>query len=322
VKHSSVGMARVAVARGEALLRYSFPEPHPLNRVRLERFYELLDRENLGDRVAFIEPEMSTVEDIMLFHTKDYVEFVREKSMKGYGYLDYGDTPAFPGCYEASAYVVGTTLKMLKLILDGVFKTAFNPMGGLHHARRDRAGGFCIFNDAAIAIEYLLKKAGLKSVAYVDIDAHHGDGVCYDFYSDERVVFADIHQDGRTLYPGTGFRHEMGEGGARGHKLNIPLLPYSGDEEFIKAFQEVEEFLEKHEFDFVLLQCGADGLMGDPLTTLQYSDRAHGYAASRLKEISSRRCGGRILAMGGGGYSPENVARAWTAVVKALAEDC
>jgi acetoin utilization protein AcuC len=97
VKHSSVGMARVAVARGEALLRYSFPEPHPLNRVRLERFYELLDRENLGDRVAFIEPEMSTVEDIMLFHTKDYVEFVQEKSQKGYGYLDYGDTPAFSG---------------------------------------------------------------------------------------------------------------------------------------------------------------------------------------------------------------------------------
>ena len=198
------GMGRVAVARGEALFRYSFPEPHPLNKLRLERFYEMLDRENLGDRVVFIEPEISTPEDIMLFHTKDYVEFVQEKSQKGYGYLDYGDTPAFPGCYEASAYVVGTTLSLLKLILEGVYKTGFNPMGGLHHARRDRAGGFCIFNDAAIAIEYLLKKRGLKFVAYVDIDAHHGDGVCYDFYSDERVIFADIHQDGRTLYPGQG----------------------------------------------------------------------------------------------------------------------
>jgi len=314
-------MKAVAVAKGEELFRYSFPEPHPLNRVRLERFYELLQgREKLLQQVVFVNPVAASRDEILLYHTPDYVRFVEEKCRAGYGYLDYGDTPAFPGCFEAASYVVGTTLEVLKRILRDEFPSGFNPMGGLHHARRDRAGGFCIFNDASVAIEYLLKVVGVRRVAYVDIDAHHGDGVCYDFYGDERVIFADIHQDGRTLYPGTGFRHEVGEGKAHGTKLNIPLLPFSGDEEFKKAFEEVVGFLEKFEFDFLLLQCGADGLMGDPLTNLQYSHLAHLHAAKTLRKLAEEKCGGKILAMGGGGYDPDNVARAWVSVVEGLAE--
>jgi len=306
----------LTIARGEELFLYSFPAPHPLSRVRLERFFQLLDEKNL--RVRFVKPSLASREIIELFHTPLYVNFVEKMSQTGSGYLDYGDTPAFPGCYEAASYVVGTTIKLIDLIMEGETERGFNPMGGLHHARKDSAGGFCIFNDAGIAIEYLLQKKGLSSVAYVDIDAHHGDGVCYDFYSDERVIFADVHQDGRTLYPGTGFRDETGSGKAKGLKLNIPLLPFSGDSEFISAFKEVESFLEKHDFQFLLLQCGADGLDGDPLTNLQYSPMAHGYAAERLLEIARRKCGGRVLAMGGGGYNPENVARAWVEVVSKL----
>ncbi|MEM4342460.1 MAG: acetoin utilization protein AcuC [Candidatus Caldarchaeum sp.] len=314
-------MRRIGLARGPELFLYSFPEPHPLNRIRLEAFYQKIDSEGKElQGLLFVEPEKAGKDDVTLFHTPSYVEFVEERCRVGRGYLDYGDTPAFPGCFEAASYVVGTTLKLLRMILSGEISAGFNPMGGLHHARRDRAGGFCIFNDAGVAIEYLLRRENIRNVAYVDIDAHHGDGVCYDFYSQKRVIFADIHQDGRTLYPGTGFRNETGEGEARGTKLNIPLLPYSGDEEFFQAFQEVEQFLEKHEFDFLLLQCGADGLMGDPLTNLQYSAKAHSYAASRLLKIAEKKCGGRILAMGGGGYDPVNVAHAWTAVVKAFAE--
>ncbi|MEM4280628.1 MAG: acetoin utilization protein AcuC [Candidatus Caldarchaeum sp.] len=315
-------MARVAVAKGEELMMYSFPEPHPLNKVRLERFYELLGREkSVVENAVFVKPVKAGYDEIVLFHTEKYMRFVEEKCRQGYGYLDYGDTPAFPGCFEAASYVVGTTLDILKRILRGEFAGGFNPMGGLHHARRDRAGGFCIFNDAAVAIEYLLKVERVNNIAYVDIDAHHGDGVCYDFYSDERVIYADIHQDGRTLYPGTGFRNETGEGRAKGRKLNIPLLPFSGDGEFIKAFEEVENFLRQFEFDFLLLQCGADGLLGDPLTNLQYSPEAHRHAAVSLKKIAEEKCEGKILAMGGGGYDPDNVARAWTAVVKALAHE-
>jgi acetoin utilization protein AcuC len=307
----------LTVARGEELFLYSFPPPHPLSRVRLERFYQLLD-ERMGPGIRFIKPSLAPREVIELFHTPRYVGFVQRMSQTGSGYLDYGDTPAFPGCYEAAAYVVGTTVKLIDLILSGETAAGFNPMGGLHHARRDSAAGFCIFNDAGVAIEYLLRRAGLSRIAYVDIDAHHGDGVCYDFYSDERVVFADIHQDGRTLYPGTGFRNEMGSGKARGFKLNIPLLPYSGDDDFITSFKEVETFLESMEFEFLLFQCGADCLDGDPITSLQYSPRAHRYASERLLEIAKRKCGGRILAMGGGGYNPENVARAWVEVALTL----
>ncbi|MEM1952699.1 MAG: acetoin utilization protein AcuC [Candidatus Caldarchaeum sp.] len=314
-------MQKIAVAKGPELFKYTFPAPHPFGRMRLEAFYENIEKEkpNLPNMV-FVEPAIADLETILLYHTKDYVEFVMEKCKAGRGYLDYGDTPAFPGCFEASSYVVGTTMKLLKKILDGEFASAFSPVAGLHHARRDRAGGFCIFNDAGVAIEFLLQKEGLRRVAYVDIDAHHGDGVCYDFYRDKRVIFADIHQDGRTLYPGTGFRNEDGEGEAKGTKLNIPMLPFSGDEEFFKAFKEVEEFLMKFDFDFLLLQCGADGLMGDPLTNLQYSPEAHHYAAASLRKIAEVKCDGKILAMGGGGYNPTNVALAWTVVVKSLAE--
>ncbi|MEM1937201.1 MAG: acetoin utilization protein AcuC [Candidatus Caldarchaeum sp.] len=315
-------MSSLALAKGEELFLYSFPDPHPLNRTRLERFYQLLEKDQpLLSRVEFVKPVRADVSEIGLFHTDGYVKYVEERCRHGHGYLDYGDTPAFPGCFEAASYVVGTTLTLLREVLSGRYRAGFNPMGGLHHARRDRAGGFCIFNDAAVAIEYLLRKDEIDSIAYVDIDAHHGDGVCYDFYGDERVIFADIHQDGRTLYPGTGFRNETGEGKARGTKLNIPLMPFSGDDEFIKAFEEVMEFLEKFEFDFLLLQSGADGLRGDPLTSLQYSPEAHRHAAKALKSLAGKKCGGRILAMGGGGYNPDNVARAWKAVVEALAED-
>ncbi|MEM3096449.1 MAG: acetoin utilization protein AcuC [Nitrososphaerota archaeon] len=310
-------MPSLTVARGEELFTYSFPYPHPLGRARLEKFYETLDK-NINPNIRFTQPVLSGRDVIELFHTPRYVSFVQRMSEVGRGYLDYGDTPAFLGCYQAAAYVVGTTIKLLDLILSGETSMAFNPMGGLHHARRDSAGGFCIFNDAGVAIEYLLRKKGVGRVAYVDIDAHHGDGVCYDFYSDERVLFADIHQDGRTLYPGTGFRHETGSGQARGLKLNIPLMPFSGDSEFIEAFHEVEDFLMRHEFQFILFQCGADGLDGDPITNLKYTHLAHGYAAERLAEIADMKCGGRLLAMGGGGYNPENVARAWVEVARRL----
>jgi len=310
----------VAVAKGEELLRYSFPGSHPMKRARLERFYEYLQASvDLRSSIVYATPKLASEEELIIFHTPEYVKFVKLACERGSGFLDYGDTPAFKNCFEAASYVVGTTLEMCRIVLSGEVERAFNPMGGLHHARRGSAGGFCIFNDAGVAIQYLLDKQGLRRVAYVDIDAHHGDGVCYDFYNDSRVVFADIHQDGRSLYPGTGFEYETGEGDAKGMKLNIPLQPLSGDDEFIDAFSRVESFISEFEFDFILLQCGADGIRGDPITSLQYSPRAHRHAAERLARLAGEKCGGRVVAMGGGGYSSSNVAAAWTEVVRGLA---
>lgn len=313
-------MHLLAVVKGEELLNYSFPEPHPLNKRRLKMFYSAIEQEeSLKDRILFIKPVISSKEEIALFHEKSYIDYVKIKSEMGSGYLDYGDTPAYKGCYEAAAYVVGSSLELAKNILKGNVLRGFNPMGGLHHAMRGSAGGFCIFNDPGVVISYLLEKVGLKSIAYVDIDAHHGDGVMYPFYSDKRVIIVDIHQDGKTLYPGTGFRHETGEGEAVGTKLNIPLPPGASDREFFAAFEEAINFLEKFKFDFLIFQSGADCLKGDPLTGLAYSLRSHSYAANKLKEIAIRKCKGRLLALGGGGYNAENVAKAWMEVVKSLA---
>jgi acetoin utilization protein AcuC len=203
-------------------------------------------------------------------------------------------------------------------VLSGRLDHFFNPVGGLHHARRDRAGGFCVFNDAAIAVCELLEKKQMKRVAYVDIDAHHGDGVFYAFESDPRVIIGDIHEDGHFLYPGTGDSSETGSEGAQGTKLNIPMHPWAEDLEFFEAFDRVERFVRKAKPEFILFQCGADCLAGDPITSLSYTAAVHSYASKKLHELSHEVCDGRIVAMGGGGYDPLNVSEAWMAVVGEL----
>ena len=312
---------RLGVSFGPESNLYSFPQGHPMSKAR-SRLFEASIRElaesSGKEKMTIVGPIRAADQDVLLFHTRAYVDFVRESSEIGSGYLDYGDTPSFKGVFEASLFPVGNTLNGLELVLKGDFDHFFNPIGGLHHARRDRAGGFCVFNDAAIAICSLLGK-GTDRIAYVDIDAHHGDGVFYAFESDPRVIIGDVHEDGRFIYPGTGGESETGAGKAEGTKLNIPLPPRAGDEEFRRAFHRVEVFVRKFEPKFILFQCGADGLEGDPITQLGYTAAAHAYATAKLHNLAHELCGGRILAMGGGGYNPANVSAAWTAVAKGLA---
>jgi acetoin utilization protein AcuC len=220
--------------------------------------------------------------------------------------------------YEAAATVVGTTMDAVQRIMGGECRRAFVPIAGLHHAARDSAAGFCVFNDCGVAIESLKADHGLTRVAYVDIDAHHGDGVFYAFEDDSEVLFADMHQDGRTLYPGTGFANETGTGKAQGCKLNIPLPPGADDRAFMSEWDKVEEYLHANQPDFILLQCGADSIRGDPLTAMSFSPKAHAHAAERLREIADTYSEGRLLAMGGGGYSLRNIAAGWIAVVESL----
>jgi len=188
----------------------------------------------------------------------------------------------------------------------------------LHHARRHVAAGFCVFNDCGIAIEYLRHQYGIKRVAYVDIDAHHGDGVFYSFEDDPDLLFADIHQDGRTLYPGTGAKDETGKGDAIGTKLNIPVPPFADDAVFQTVWPQIESYLQINEPEFILLQCGADSIEGDPITNMAFSPGSHAYAAKRLCALADQYCDGKFLAMGGGGYNHDNIARAWTAVVDSM----
>ena len=268
-----------------------------------------------------LEPRLIKEEELLLFHDKEYIEFVKRVSEIGYGYLDYGDTPAYKGVYEASCYSAGSTLKAFEEVIKGEVDHAFNPSGGLHHAYKNRAAGFCVFNDPGLLIEYARKHYDMKKFLYVDIDAHHGDGVYYSYEEDPYVYIVDFHEDGRYLYPGTGFEFEKGKGKAYGTKINIPLKPYSTTEDVLKKLVEIEEFIYEIDFDLILLQCGADGLKGDPLTHLQYTERVHEEVTRLLHKASHEKCKGRIIAMGGGGYNFENVAKAWVKVVETLAED-
>jgi len=313
-------MADVAVYIGEELARYGFGEGHPFGYDRLGAFEKRYRELGLDQRVMELPPSSATQAEIERFHTHEYVERVKSQSISGEGYLDCGDTPAFKGVYEAAATVVGTSLKAVRAIMQGEVRRAFIPIAGLHHARRDSASGFCALNDCGVLIETLLGEYGLQRIAYVDIDAHHGDGVFYAFESDPRVLFADIHEDGRFLYPGTGSIDETGSGDAVGMKLNLPAPPNSRDDVFEIYWDKIEAYLLQHPPEFILLQAGADSIAGDPITHLNFTPAAHAHAASRLCQIADQTAQGRLLVMGGGGYNMDNLASAWTAVVQAMVE--
>jgi len=307
--------AMVAVYPGEELARYAFGHAHPFGPYRHAAFLAEFERRGYGQLVDVQAPVAADQADLELFHTHEYVERVKRQSVLGHGFLDWGDTPAYPGVYEAAATVAGTTLAAVGHILSGHCRRAFVPIAGLHHARRDEAAGFCVFNDCGIAIEALRRRHGLRRIAYVDIDAHHGDGVFYAFEDDPNLIFADLHEDGRYLYPGTGSAEERGCGTAFGSKLNVPLPAGATDRDFMAQWELVERFIIDARPEFILFQCGADSLGGDPLTHLAFTAAAHAHAARRLCGVADRLCDGRLLALGGGGYDAGNLAQAWNDVV-------
>lgn len=303
---------------GDGLAHYHFGDAHPFGPRRYPAFVKALQAQPWSAGVKRQAPVQAGRTEIERFHSPEYVQRVRQQSAEGQGYLDYGDTPAVKAIYEAAATVVGAGLHAAASIMAGHIRRAFIPIAGLHHARRDAAAGFCVFNDCGVIIETLLADFQLDRVAYVDIDAHHGDGVYYGFEDNPAVIIADLHQDGRTLYPGTGRADETGTGDAKGTKLNIPMPPGASDAHFMDAWPRVEAFLQQHPPDFVLLQCGVDSLAGDPLTAMHYSPAAHAHAAQRLRQLAEQYCEGRLLAMGGGGYNLANIATGWTKVAESL----
>jgi acetoin utilization protein AcuC len=308
----------VRVYHGEGLAAYGFGHGHPFGTDRLNAFWQEALRRGLDRRVEIAPPVVCAPTDLTLFHTSAYVDRVRQQSLSGEGYLDYGDTPAFRGCFEAASTVVGSVLDAVQWMLGAPGRRAFVPIAGLHHARRDSAAGFCVFNDPGVAIEALRARHGIRRVAYVDIDAHHGDGVFYAFEEDPQLIFADIHEDGRYLYPGTGAASETGRGTAQTTKLNLPMPPGADDHVFHEAWARAEAFVRAARPQFIILQAGADSVAGDPLTHLQYSPQAHGHAAARLARLADDCCHGWLLALGGGGYNRASLAAAWSEVVAAL----
>lgn len=300
-------------------IRYDFGPDHPLKPVRVELTVALIRACGLTEHegVTTLPRDPFGTEDVLRLHTSAYVEAVQRESENPVGDgafgLGMGDNPVFRGMHEASLEVCGASVAAARAVWEGRVLHAFNPAGGLHHAMPDRAAGFCIYDDPAFAIEWLLRN-GARRVAYIDVDTHHGDGVQTMFYSDPRVLTVSLHESGRYLFPGTGFPDEVGDGDARGTSLNVPLAPSTPGSVWLDAFEQVvPPALDAFRPEVIVTQLGCDTHVTDPLAHLALTTDDYVVAARRLHELAHEHADGRWVAMGGGGYQLASVVpRAWT----------
>jgi acetoin utilization protein AcuC len=308
--------APAAIVWDSALLGYDLGGEHPLHPIRLELTIRLAKALGVLDGVELLVPEEAPLEEIERIHDSGYVAAVREAPMAGWDVghgLGTPDNPIFDRMHEASAMVVGSSLLAAKQIASGATKRAASIAGGLHHAMRDRAAGFCVYNDTAVAISWLLDN-GFERIAYLDTDVHHGDGVQDAFYDDPRVLTISLHQNPLTLFPGTGFADETGGPGAEGMAVNVPLPPYTNDRAWFRAFHAVvPSLLQAFRPQLLVSQCGVDTHDEDPLASLSLSVDGHRQIYRTVRELAEQFARGNWLACGGGGYQLLRVVpRSWT----------
>ncbi|MDQ3396150.1 MAG: acetoin utilization protein AcuC, partial [Deinococcota bacterium] len=301
------------------LTRYSLSDGHPFKPLRLELTRSLLHDLGLLDEAQEVVPKMISDKVLAQTHAQAYIDAVRAVS-RGEGLpgafefgLGTSDNPVFPGMHEAVALVCAATLKAVDLVASEEVERAVNLSGGLHHALFDKASGFCVYNDLAIAIQHAVKRYRMR-VAYIDVDAHHGDGVQWLFYERAEVMTISLHESGRYLFPGTGHTYELGKDAGRGKSVNVPLEPFTEDASFIASFEAVvPRALEVFKPDLIVLQAGADMHRFDPLADLALTTEGMRYSYRRTSELADAFCAGKLVATGGGGYDPyRTVPRAWS----------
>jgi len=291
-------------------------DDHPLNPLRLALTMRLATALGVLDGVQPHQPEAASDELIGYVHDADYIAAVRAAPESPYD-VGYGlgtvDNPVFAGIHDASARVVGASVLAAELIASGQADRVVSIAGGLHHAMPSHAAGFCVYNDPAVAISWLLRH-GVDRVAYVDVDVHHGDGVQTVFYADPRVLTISIHQDPRTLFPGSGFPGEVGAEGAEGTAVNLPLMPGTNDARWLRAFHAVvPPLLAAFAPQILVTQCGVDTHRNDPLAGLYLSVDGHRAIYQALRQLARTHANGKWLALGGGGYDLVRVVpRSWT----------
>jgi acetoin utilization protein AcuC len=305
--------------------QYNFNPDHPFNMKRLDLTLEMLQATGLLQARDIITAPEATTEELLFAHDREYIEVVKQMSTGGQVSPERGigseDTPAFPDMHRASALVVGGSLRGARAVMEGEVDHAVNLAGGLHHAMREKASGFCIYNDAVAAIKFIRQQYNVR-VAYVDIDAHHGDGVQAAFYDDPNVLTISLHETGRYLFPGTGHIHERGVAAGFGYCANIPLEAFTEDGSWIKAFEAVVPYmLGWFQPDIIVSQNGCDSHYLDPLTHLCCTTKAYSIAFHQLHLLAHRLCKGRLLALGGGGYEWWRVVpRVWSTLWAELSE--
>ena len=322
--------ASVLLVWHEDLMKYDLGGTHPMHPGRLEmtmalaRDLGVLGRPNL----RVVAPEPASDEVLALVHDPGYIAAVRGAPLRqsaeplaAYG-LGGHDNPIFDLMHDASALVTGATMRAARAVRSGEVDHAVNLAGGLHHAMPSRASGFCVYNDAAVAIAWLLRD-GVRRVAYVDVDAHHGDGVEAAFYHDPRVLTISLHETGYTAFPGTGFPQEVGGPDAEGSAINVALPAHTGDAGWLRAFHAVvPPLVRAFEPEFILTQLGCDTHRLDPLAQLDLTVDAQRVCYAALHELVHEVCDGRWVAVGGGGYSVADVVpRSWTHLLAEMTGD-
>jgi acetoin utilization protein AcuC len=309
----------LAMAWDEALTQYDFGPGHPLAPVRVALTVALARELGVlsAPSVSELAPPPATDAELALVHDDEYIAAVRQAGRSlapnlGFG-LGTSDNPVFEGMHEASALVAGATLAAARAVWSGSALHGASIAGGLHHAMRRSASGFCVYNDPAIAITWLLA-AGAERVAYVDVDVHHGDGVQAAFYADPRVLTISLHEHPATLFPGTGLPGETGEGAGTGYAVNVALPAGTGDAGWLRAFDAVvPPLLRAFKPTVLVSQHGCDSHRLDPLAHLELSIDGQRSAQVALHDLAHELCDGRWLLTGGGGYAlVQVVPRTWT----------
>ena len=320
---------RVALVSSPLATAYDLGAAHPLRAVRGELTIALAEQLGVLDRDVWqrVAAGAATAEQLAYAHDDVYLAIVASAERASPGALRIAglgtdDTPVFPGMHDAAAAVVGATTEACRRVWSRETDHAVNIFGGWHHAMRSHASGFCVYNDAAVGIAELLR-AGCARVAYVDLDAHHGDGVEAMFAADPRVLTISLHQDGRTIFPGTGFSHDVGAPGAEGSAVNVPLPPDTDDAGWLRALDAtVPVLLRTFAPEVLVTQCGCDAHWRDPLTDLRVSVEGFTVAYELMHALAHELCNGRWVVLGGGGYDLGSaVPRSWTQLLAVTSGD-
>ncbi len=308
-----MGTKKAVFIYSAELEKYNYPPEHPFNTIRAKKTREIVNSLGLltGDGRSEVPPIPAERLVLKKFHSARYLHALRTAAKGRWDTealnmgIGTGDCPVFEGLYEYALLATGATLVAAKLLLSGEAEVAFNPSGGFHHAMPEQASGFCYINDVALGC-IALTEAG-KRVLYLDVDVHHGDGVAYAFYDRCDVMTISLHQNPKTLFPGTGFEDEIGTGKGKGYCINVPLPVGTYDQAYMKAFEAVAlPLIKVYNPDVFVFELGADALAGDPLANLFLTNNVYVEVINHLLNFNKS-----ILATGGGGYNVDNTARAW-----------
>ena len=310
---------KTAVIFSPVYYRHNSGRGHPESARRLRAIVRELKKSKLqgvGDW-QFVEPEKASLKDVMLVHSLEYIELVKNVCRSGGDVLDVeGDTVASPESFEVALHAVGGTLKAVNLVMEGKFENAFafvRPPG--HHAGKYYGRGFCIFNNIAIAAEYLLRESKLKRILILDMDAHHGNGTQEIFYETNKVLYISLHEDPRG-FPGTGFTDEIGEGEGLGYNVNVPLPFKTSDQIYLKAINEVAKpIIQQYKPQFILVSAGLDGHYTDPVGSLSLSVSCYQEVYETIVDLASELCEGKLVSVLEGGYSLNFVGKIAVAAV-------